>query len=324
VLTDTVKFLTFECDEGAGGLASLPRCPAPGGTDINNDTDASDLVIQVFNVRTRITTPIGTVIADNNDVPLAEQDPLGDGEVEEVDDGGTVYVTQGRCLEIGAGCVTTATCPSGTFCDPIEHRCIRDQGTCTTQADCPDAATCTDRPVVPASPDTDADGIPDHLDNCRTVANADQLDDDDDAVGNACDAFCTSVNDAKDSVKIKTKNGVGQLTAKLTIALADYDGEPVTVRLDDTDSSPIVAETLATVPPKGNKGNLWAYKVKTDGLQSVQLKNLAPRNPNHFQVKLKSKRWFSAAAANRPAGETTLTVLIGSSCYSQGAKQKTD
>jgi Tol biopolymer transport system component len=326
VLTDTVKFLTFECDEGAGGIESLPRCPAPGGTNINNDTppDASDLVIQVFNVRTRTTTPIGTVISDNNDIPLAEQNPLGDGETEDSDDGSTVYVTQGRCLEIGAGCVTTATCPSGTFCDGIEDKCIRDQGTCTVPTDCPVGSTCTDRPIVPASPDTDADGIPDHLDNCRTVANAEQTDDDDDAVGNACDAFCTGINDAKDSIKLKTKNGAGQLTAKLTIALADYAGEPVTVRLDDTDSSPIASEMLATVPPKGSRGNLWQYKVKTDGLQSVQLKSLAPRNPGRFQVKIKSKRWFSTDDANRPAEETTLTVLIGSSCYSQEAKKKTD
>jgi hypothetical protein len=324
VFPDSIKFLTFECDEGAGQLISS-GCEAPGGSDLNNDTppDANDLVIRAFNVRTRVTAVIGTVIKGPNDQPFPEQNPLDDGVPDEPD-GSTVFIAQGRCLEFSTVCASTATCTNGEFCDPTEGKCARDQGTCTKQADCPGAALCTDRPIVPASPDTDADGIPDHLDNCRTVANAEQEDDDQDAVGNACDAFCTGPTDAKDSVKVKTRKGAGQVTAKLTIALADYDGEPVTVRLDDTDSSPIVAETLATIPPKGTKGNLWQYKVKTDGLQSVQLKSLAPRNPGRFQVKLKSKHWFSAAAANRPEGETTLTVLIGPSCYSQGVKQKSD
>lgn len=37
-------------------------------------------------------------------------------------------------------------------------------------------------------PDADADGIPDEVDNCTNVANADQFDADDDGFGNACDA----------------------------------------------------------------------------------------------------------------------------------------
>jgi len=37
-------------------------------------------------------------------------------------------------------------------------------------------------------PDTDGDGVVDSVDNCPTVANADQLDQDGDGAGNACDA----------------------------------------------------------------------------------------------------------------------------------------
>ena len=38
-----------------------------------------------------------------------------------------------------------------------------------------------------APPDLDRDGMPDPLDNCVEVSNADQLDSDDDGFGNACD-----------------------------------------------------------------------------------------------------------------------------------------
>jgi hypothetical protein len=50
--------------------------------------------------------------------------------------------------------------------------------------------------------------------------------------------------------------------------------------------------------------------------------DLAPRNTGHFQVKVKAKRWYSTQAADGPAEETTLTILIGSSCYSHAATKK--
>jgi hypothetical protein len=39
----------------------------------------------------------------------------------------------------------------------------------------------------PDDPDSDGDGVPDHLDNCPTIANPDQRDEDGDGVGDACD-----------------------------------------------------------------------------------------------------------------------------------------
>jgi hypothetical protein len=325
VLTDTVKFLTFECDEGAGQLVSA-RC-ASGGTNINNDTppDADDLVIQVFNVRTRTTTPIGTVVADQNGNPLPDQNPLDDGGTTGGGDGGTVYVTNGRCLEIGNGCSDNSVCANGAFCDATEHACVRDQGTCVSQTDCPTGSSCTSRPVVPASPDTDGDGVPDHLDNCRTVPNADQADDDFDGVGNACDADCGATVGLKDAAKLKAFDVEGQLSAKLTVALDAYDREPLTVRLDDPNSAPIVAAMLPTVPPKGTKGTTWKYKVKTDGLRSVQLKmlKLRPPAPQTFQVKVKAKHWawFPGETAE-PDMPATLTLTIGSRCYTHAVTKK--
>lgn len=43
-------------------------------------------------------------------------------------------------------------------------------------------------------PDSDGDSVPDHLDNCPTVANADQADADGDGVGDACDSCPTVAN----------------------------------------------------------------------------------------------------------------------------------
>jgi hypothetical protein len=318
VFTDSVKFLSFECDEGAGGVISS-RCGAPGGTDLNNDGDADDLVIRVFNVRTQTTELIGTVITDPNGTPASGQNPLDDGGPTDTGDGSSVFVTQGLCVESDGSCTTTADCANGATCSA--QMCVRDQGTCRTDTDCPIGSTCTNDPVVPASPDTDGDGIPDHLDNCPKVANADQTDSDGDGVGDACDAFCNGAGDARDAVTVKTRNG--QIAAKLTVALAAYAGEPVTVMLDDSDSG-IATATIPTVPPKGTKGISWQYKAKVDGLQEVQLRNLAPRNPGHFQLKVKAKRWFAPADADRPAGETWLTVLVGPRCFSHVATKKND
>lgn len=42
------------------------------------------------------------------------------------------------------------------------------------------------------NPDTDGDGIPDNMDNCIEIANPDQADDDNDGIGNTCDDVITT------------------------------------------------------------------------------------------------------------------------------------
>jgi hypothetical protein len=162
--------------------------------------------------------------------------------------------------------------------------------------------------------------------NCPTVPNADQADSDHDGVGNACDTFCAGMTDPNDQVKLTTSTNLrndGMLTATLTVALAAYRGEPVTVRLDDRNSEPIVETTLATIRPQGKSGRAWLYKANTDGLHSVQLKSL-PRRPGYFQVKVKARRWFTRMAADEPASDTTFTLIIGDNCYSHVATKKGD
>jgi len=149
---------------------------------------------------------------------------------------------------------------------------------------------------------------------------------DDAACPNYCSSICActcwEAADSRTRVKVKTTNGAGLLSATMIVGLAGYAGEPVTVRLDDTDSSPIVTETIQTLPSRGIGGTTWLYKTLTDGLKKVLLKRL-PGEPGKFKLKVKAVRWFGAAA-DRPASETTLSVTIGGSCATHVATSKLD
>src|SRR6185369_15377849 len=86
VFDRSVKFLTVECDQH-GPVASF-FCPG-GGTDLNDDGDADDLVIRLYDVTTQTTRTIGTVTTGGN--------PLGGGDP--TTGTGTVYVSSGQCVE---------------------------------------------------------------------------------------------------------------------------------------------------------------------------------------------------------------------------------
>ena len=65
--------------------------------------------------------------------------------------------------------------------------------------------------------DADGDGVPDELDNCPQVANADQADRDGDTIGDACDAGGTAAERTLDdvglSLKGTTQRGRGKASA---------------------------------------------------------------------------------------------------------------
>ncbi len=85
---------------------------------------------------------------------------------------------------VGSACDTT--CPDQLVC--VSHAC---EPAGTVIAD-------SSIDAVPG-PDSDGDGIPDAIDNCPTVANADQHDEDADGLGDACDPCPYLPGNADDS-----------------------------------------------------------------------------------------------------------------------------
>ena len=162
----TVKYLTLETDQGQ---------------DLDGNGVVGDLVLQSFDVCTRISSVVGSVD------PATPSDPLAAPQQS------TVFTTPGgRCsLVPGVSCSPTAdTCPDGSFCSPSTLLCtLSHPGACATNADCPTGSTCDEQPVVVAKgvADADDDGIPDDSDNCPADPNPLQEDVDHDGAGDACD-----------------------------------------------------------------------------------------------------------------------------------------
>jgi YVTN family beta-propeller protein len=137
---------------------------------------------------------------------------------------------------------------------------------------------------------------------------------------------CTAVpvTDLKANVRVNTHNERGQVSAKMVIDLASYASEPVTVTLSDIDTPTIATQAVGGLPPSGLSGRKWQFKTTLDGVQRVSLKNLAPNTPGKMKLQVKTKHWFSSAAANQPAPNTSLTVQIGNLCFTHVATRKVD
>jgi hypothetical protein len=149
VLKDTVRFLTFECAQG-GSLES-DRCK-DGGTDLNEDGDPDDLVVQVLNVpRACMGGAAGEACTTLAATTTGVCTNSGEGCARDQDCGDT-----GRCFVPPGGCVRvdeTTTCVPELFggcmgfgfCLPMgpgDGRCAQVVGPCRSNDDCTDGAFC--------------------------------------------------------------------------------------------------------------------------------------------------------------------------------------
>ncbi len=182
-----VKFLTFEAEQG--------------GQDLNNNGNATELILQTFDFCTGRSTVVGAVAEESG------QDPVN------VTDESQVFFSPGGRCDLGITCdPMNDLCGDGAVCEDdtcdtdtsicAKHtgiacatdsdcqRCtLRQPASCLNDDDCPGAATCEDQLIVAVIgvEDADDDGVPDEQDNCPTVPNTPQDDADDDGVGDACE-----------------------------------------------------------------------------------------------------------------------------------------
>lgn len=105
-------------------------------------------------------------------------------------------------------------------------------------------------PGMAAQGDIDNDGISDTYDNCPSVANQEQFDDDDDGLGNDCDATLFQAGDIEqDYVELKVLP-VGGIRHTLVGVVRNHTNAPVAWSADSA-SSVMDVDPAGTVQPGG-------------------------------------------------------------------------
>ncbi len=149
VLNSTVTFLTFECEQ-TGPLVDA-GCPT-GGTDLNGNGTADDLVVQTFNVAMAeaegMCGPAGVAVSSD---AASSRTAIVPGGVQAGLVTTLAAAKTGVCTTTGGACATDANCAGGA-CFVPPGGCIVDRGTTcnpTESGSCPTGEFCQPTPGIP-------------------------------------------------------------------------------------------------------------------------------------------------------------------------------
>jgi len=163
---------------GAGNIIAFRV--AETSVDLNDDGDLSDIVLFVYDLKSRRMFPTG--MASMTCSPIV---PCNPGLPYRIQDGAVYFTTN----ETDQGCSDIA--PPAPAPAAYSPDCINVNSAHIGQRDL-NGNGYLDTALQIFS-DVDGDGVFDQFDNCREVANTDQLDTDGDGLGDACDPSPTCI-----------------------------------------------------------------------------------------------------------------------------------
>ena len=276
VVGPTVRFLVREQDEG------------PLGSDLNDDGDTTDLLVALYNPRLPFEDAFQIVaevvqIDDALDVSGAgvTADPFADPLEVKGEGGSQVIVTKGVCI------------------GPVGER----EGACDEDDDCPLDFFCDEEKfAVIGARDSDGDGIPDALDNCPDVPNPDQVDVDQDRVGDgACDlAICG--------------NGTPEIDEECDDGNLDpYDGCNFFCRV-----GPVCGDGVTEAPETCDDGNRTSGDGCSDICQGEESEG-PPSKDAQRCINAVNKAWAGTLkSVNKAAGKCLKDIAAGKSEHGPG------